>query len=148
MNRNLSPIIPWLERPSAFFEKKKPTTPSFRAYFITLIGVLVSWNYRLINANWNIEKLHAFSLLERRRLGLSNHNTLRMIKVLKTWCLQLTSRIGSYSNFLYSSVDMIVIIKFTKFRIIANDIMQQMILFKLSLQFSLYNSTNGFSLIS
>ena len=55
-----------------FFEK--PTMPSFRAYFITLIGVLVSWNYQLINDNWNVEKIHAFFLsLERGRLGLSKY---------------------------------------------------------------------------
>ena len=78
---------------------EKPTMPSFRAYFITLIGVLVSWNYRLINDNWNVDKFNAFFLsFERSRLGLSNHNTLRMVKVLKTWCLQLTSRIKSYSD--------------------------------------------------
>ena len=48
----------------AFFEK--PTTPSFRAYFITLICVLVPWNYQLINGiindNWNVGKfMHSFS---------------------------------------------------------------------------------------
>ena len=43
-----------------FFEKKKPTTPPFRAHFITLICIFVSRNYRLINDNWDVGKIHAF----------------------------------------------------------------------------------------
>ena len=61
----------------AFFEK--PTTPSFRAYFITPIDALVSWIYQLINGiindNWNGGKIHAFflSLSQKGRLGPSIH---------------------------------------------------------------------------
>ena len=65
----------------ACFEKS--TAPSFRAYFIILIGVLVSRNYQLINDNWNGEKIHVSLLfLERRRLGLSTLRTLHFRSVL------------------------------------------------------------------
>ena len=56
--------------PSKGFFSEKPTTPSFRAYFIILIDALVSWNYqlinRIINNNWNGGKFYAFLLSWKR----------------------------------------------------------------------------------
>ena len=45
---------------------KKAITPSLRAHFITLIDVLISWNYQLINDNWNVGKIYAFFLPRKR----------------------------------------------------------------------------------
>ena len=65
--KTVHPIKSYVARVSTSFMLseglfEKPTTPSFRAYFITLICVLVSWNYRPINDNWNVGKIiHSFS---------------------------------------------------------------------------------------